>query len=93
MDTEAQQLAIEILGDGNRHGEGSLQVGGTLAFYCKGAGYHVYGPAYAVKRWFRSYRAVFAAKGTADIGVGLASRGRNDQVEAVWLLLVSSAVP
>ncbi len=92
LDADAQAIADELLGDARKTGGGSLAHADGTALYYKGAGYYVADSRYPIAIWLESHRPVFAMNGEASAGVGLASRGQGDRLEAVWVLLLRPGV-
>jgi hypothetical protein len=89
LDAEAQRLADELLVDPSRRYDGVLAVPEGHALYLKGDGWQVGVDRRAIDLWFSKQRPIVVAPGTPAAGVGLASRGRDGRLEAVWVLLVA----
>jgi hypothetical protein len=88
LDPDAQQIADELLGDPNLHLSGEMPHGQAMVVYFKGEGLLAWDPGASVVEWLHDHREVIATKRKARIGAGLASRGRGDRLEAVWVLVI-----
>ncbi|HTR04178.1 MAG TPA: hypothetical protein VMN82_13375 [Thermoanaerobaculia bacterium] len=91
LDAEAQNAADAILWDVAKDGAGLVEDARGQTLYFKGAGLHGTDPGYAIDQWLHAYRSTFVGLERASAGVGIASRGQQGRLEAVWVLLVQPA--
>jgi len=89
LDVLAQQTADELLGDPKSRSEGAKALPEGTALYLKGNSAQAATDRSAIDRWFFLYRAILTTSRQIMAGGGLASRGRDGRLEAVWVLVVS----
>jgi uncharacterized protein YkwD len=90
LDAESQRLAEQLLADTRATDVGKHQaLTGTEFLYYKATGrWRVGNARTAVQRWFEVERDLVATRSKAFAGTGLASRGTENKLEAVWTLAV-----
>jgi hypothetical protein len=91
LDAEAQRLAEVLLDrpDGHESGSRPLADGGGAILYLRGRGSRRVGDsALALKSWLTRDRQFALSRNASLAGAGLASRGADDDLEAVWTLAV-----
>ena len=88
LTSSAQELADEILAGNGPYGPGRREVPeGTLLYFKAGPGDAPYWGK-VLKVWLATEHGTFARFDAAPVGAGLASRGREGYLEAVWTVLV-----